>query len=515
MLRPLGRQHALKPALRTLQRHLRTASPSKPIQPPSNKLATDGGSSINQITTLPNGVRVATESTPGHFSAVGAFVECGSRFEHKDALRGVSHIIDRLAFKSTKTRTQDEMISALETLGGTHMCSSSRESLMYTASVFNQDVEAITELIADTICNPLITEDEVQAQLGTAAYEIDEIWQKPEMILPELLHAAAYRENTLGHPLLCPEERLAYIDAAAVNRYRDQFFTPERIVVGFVGVPHDQAIRIAEKYFGSMKPSSSSTSEDKTSGSMTNSLFGLLGGTSDAGLVSNYTGGSIFLPESALPNEEWTHLQVAFEAPSLQSPEIYALATLQILLGGGGSFSAGGPGKGMYSRLYTNVLNQYGWIESCQSFNHTYSDSGLFGISASSRNDASYAMSGVIARELALLYDTGRKGISDLEASRAKNQLRSSLLMNLESRMIILEDLGRQVQSLNHRIAAEEMCHFIESLTVNDLRHTAEKIMTGKAGRGTGKPSVVGAGPGVSKLGDVFGTLERFGLGRK
>ena len=461
------------------------ASPSTRIAPPSPLLKSES----DQITTLPNGLRIATEATPGHFSAVGVFVDAGSRYED-DETSGVSHIIDKLAYKSTTTRTQDDMIHEFELLGGTQMCSSTRESLMYTASVFNQDVDKVTNLLADTIINPMITEEEVQGQVQTAEYEIDDIWQKPEMILPELLHAAAYKE-TLGRPLLCPDERLAFINSALVKSYRSKYFVPERIVVGFVGVPHEEALHLGQKYFGHMHGQSS----PKT-------------------IPSKYNGGSIFLPETALPNEEWTHLHVAFEAPSLSSPDIYAFATLQILLGGGGSFSAGGPGKGMYSRLYTNVLNQYGWIESCQSFNHTYADSGLFGISASSRNDASYAMAGVIAKELALLFDTGRKGITEVEASRARNQLRSSLLMNLESRMIVLEDLGRQVQALGKRIAAEEMCHHIDSLTVKDLRRVAASILTGSIGTGTGQASVVGAGKGVTKLGDVFGTLSRFGLGR-
>lgn len=509
MLRQLGKCHRLDRSIGPLRRYLNTSSPSKPILPPSNDLLVANGLATNQLTTLSNGVRVATESTPGHFSAVGVFVDCGSRYEFKEEYRGVSHIIDRLAFKATKSRTQDEMTSALESLGGTQMCSSSRESMMYTASVFNQDVEAITELMADTILNPVISEEEVTAQLDTAAYELDEIWQKPEMILPELLHAAAYQDNSLGHPLLCPEERLSYITAETVNKYREEFFRPERILLGFVGVPHEQAVILGEKFFGGMP-----TTSKAAPGTSSNSLFGLLSGGNGAGMVSNYTGGSIVLPSGALPTEKWIHLQIAFEAPNLKSPDIYALATLQILLGGGGSFSAGGPGKGMYSRLYTNVLNQFGWIESCQSFNHTYTDSGLFGIAASCRPDAAYALSGVIARELALLFDTGRKGISKVEASRAKNQLRSSLLMNLESRMINLEDMGRQIQALDHRLSGEEMCHNIEALTVNNLREVAEKICIGNGGRGTGEASFVAGGPSVDKIGDVYGTLSRYGLGR-
>ena len=58
---------------------------------------------LDQITTLPNGIRVATEALPGHFSGIGVYVDAGSRYEDED-LRGVSHIIDRLAFKVSKQR---------------------------------------------------------------------------------------------------------------------------------------------------------------------------------------------------------------------------------------------------------------------------------------------------------------------------------------------------------------------------------------------------------------------------
>ena len=211
------------------------------------------------------------------------------------------------------------------------------------------------------------------------------------------------------------------------------------MVVAFAGVPHEEALSLTERYFLDMKPqgpilsqrgsetslsdseqrqkfSSSSTSISSTYSSPATTppsspqsssrllshvpfLKNLSTSASARASVSSqplpfnldapshYTGGFLTLPplpppaNPALPDLTYIHL--AFEALPISSEDIYALATLQTLLGGGGSFSAGGPGKGMYSRLYTNVLNQYGWVESCVSFNHSYTDSGLFGISAS------------------------------------------------------------------------------------------------------------------------------------
>ena len=148
------------------------------------------------------------------------YIDAGSRYEN-EYLRGVSHIMDRLAFKSTEKRTSDEMLEALESLGGNIQCASSRESLMYQSATFNSAVPTTVALLAETIRNPLITEQEVQEQLETASYEIGEIWSKPELILPELVHMAAYKDNTLGNPLLCPKERLTEINKGVIEAYRN------------------------------------------------------------------------------------------------------------------------------------------------------------------------------------------------------------------------------------------------------------------------------------------------------
>ncbi|KAL8898415.1 MAG: hypothetical protein Q9207_006710 [Kuettlingeria erythrocarpa] len=509
---------------------------------------------LDQITTLPNGIRVATEALPGAFSGIGIYVDAGSRYENEE-LRGVSHIIDRLAFKSTRSRSSDAMLETLESLGGNIQCASSRESLMYQAASFNSTVPTTLAMFAETIREPLITDLEVQQQLETAAYEIREIWAKPELILPELVNVAAYKGNTLGNPLLCPQERLPYINKAVVEKYRDIFFKPERIVVAFAGVNHDEALKLTERYFGDMKERSSGspqTSSQLPESQSSTSAYASSSSSSTAstsysspatsppssprsGLLSNipflknlstsaskratetslpqsldylavdlnapsqYTGGFLSLPNlpppanPALPH--LSHIHLAFEALPISSEDIYALATLQTLLGGGGSFSAGGPGKGMYSRLYTNVLNQYGWVESCVAFNHSYTDSGLFGISASCQPSRIMQMLEVMCRELkSLSLDTGFTALKPVEVNRAKNQLRSSLLMNLESRMVELEDLGRQVQVHGRKVGVKEMCRKIDALTVQDLRRVAKQVLSGKVsnrGQGSGAPTVV------------------------
>ena len=493
---------------------------------------------------MSNGLRVATEALPGPFSGVGVYIDAGSRYESPE-LSGVSHIIDRMAFKSTGSRSQDQMLESIESLGGNMQCASSRESLMYQSASFNSTVPTTLDLLAETIRDPLITDQEVREQLETAEYEIREIWSKPELILPELVNIAAYKDNTIGHPLLCPQERLQFIDRNVVNKYRETFYHPERMVVAFAGVPHGEALALVERYFGDMKraegpllsqhgsetslsdyPSSSASSASSTRSSpattppsspqpsskllshvpflknLSTSAPAQASVSSipfDLNASSHYTGGFLSLPplpppaNPALPDLTYVHL--AFEALPINSEDVYALATLQTLLGGGGSFSAGGPGKGMYSRLYTNVLNQHGWVESCAAFNNSYTDSGLFGISASCTPQHAWQMLEVMCRELqSLTLESGFSSLQTVEVNRAKNQLRSSLLMNLESRMVELEDLGRQVQVHGRKVGVKEMCAKIDALTIKDLKRVARLVFGGNVknvGKGSGAPTVV------------------------
>ncbi|KAK6205448.1 Metalloenzyme, LuxS/M16 peptidase-like protein [Scheffersomyces amazonensis] len=452
-----------------------------------------------EMTTLTNGLRVVTDSTPGHFSALGAYVDAGSRFEDPDR-PGLSHICDRMAWKSTEQSSGTEMLENLSKLGGNYMCAAQRESMIYQASVFNKDVTKMIDVIAQTVRSPKFTDQEIAETLQTAQYEVSELAYKHEMLLPEVLHSAAYNKNTLGLPLFCPAERIPLISKQDLVNYHGKFFQPQNVVVAMVGVPHSQAVSLATNHFGDWK----NTSATKP----------------DLGQVT-YTGGEISLPYQApiysnLP--ELYHMQIGFETTGLLNEDLYALATLQKLLGGGSSFSAGGPGKGMFSRLYTRVLNQYAFVENCMAFNHSYVDSGLFGITISCSPNAAHVMSQIICFELSKLLEKDPKngGLTDSEVQRAKNQLISALLMNVESRLAKLEDLGRQIQCQGKVTSTDYMIQKIEQISVNDLRKVAEKVLTGKVitkGISSGIPSVVMQGDREA-FGDVEYILRHYGLGK-
>ena len=397
-------------------------------------------------------------------------------------LRLLSVLSRRTFRQSTKTRSDEDMQTATSALGGQIYCAASREAIAYQSTHFQKATPLAVSLIADTVTNAQYTPEEVEAQREAARYEIREFKSKVETYLPEVVHHVAYNGQTLGNPLVPPEERIDNIDTKLLLDTKKDWYRPERMVIAGSGIDHQELVELAEKHFSSFKYIPSITPQLNTSTrpssaqtpisphllapnqppslykSMTRAASYLYSSSAQPQTEIpgpfgnhrspvNYTGGHHFLHD---PSLEFDNICLAFEGPGVYDQDIYALATIQTLLGGGGSFSAGGPGKGMYSRLYTHILNHYAQIDNCTAFQHIYADSSLFGLFASflpntprSQGNTAKDILPHLAHQLSLLLYTP---IPTSELNRAKNQLKSSLVMTLESKPAEVEDLGRQVR---------------------------------------------------------------------
>ena len=257
-----------------------------------------------------------------------------------------------------------DMTTAMSALGGQIMCSSSRETIMYQSSHFHKATPLALSLISETVQNASLLPEELEAQRAAAEYEIRELGAKPEIILPEILHYIAYDGKGLGNPLLCPEDRIHLIDASLMRNFVGQMYRPERMVIAGAGVAHEELVELADKHFSSLKCApvvdglASTVSLPRTSPSvppnllhsqppnvfksLTRAASSYLYPNSPApvspGTGSTYTGGYKFIHD---PQSEFNHIYIAFEGVGIHDDDIYELATIQILLGGGGSFSAG------------------------------------------------------------------------------------------------------------------------------------------------------------------------------
>lgn len=239
---------------------------------------------------------------------------------------------------------------------------------MYQSSHFHAATPLAMSLIADTVLNPSFLPEELDAQRDAARYEIREITAKPDMIIPEVLHDVAYGGKTLGNPLLCPEHRIDAIDEGVLRGSMEKWYRPERMVIAGAGMQHEQLVEMADKYFSPLKSTPIASSQLSASRQpVQNVLPHLLPSSSPLTQKSLARSASSYPYPNALENQatytggyrhifdgdaEFNNLYVAFEGVGIHDEDIYALATIQVLLGGGGSFSAGK----LYKKLWLTFL---------------------------------------------------------------------------------------------------------------------------------------------------------------
>ncbi|XP_060526101.1 mitochondrial-processing peptidase subunit alpha [Cylas formicarius] len=420
-----------------------------------------------QVTVLSNGLTVASENRFGEFCTVGVIIDSGSRYEVAYP-SGISHFLEKLAFNSTKHYPdRDEMINKLEKHGGICDSQASRDTFIYAASAYTSGLNDVIQLLAEATLRPQITSEEVLGARQAIQFELEMLAMRPEQetLLTDMIHAAAYRDNTLGLPKLCPTDNLEKIDRELLFMYLSKHYTPTSMVVAGVGVEHARLVDAVQKYFIDVKPLWE-----------TESLYSKAPDIDRS--IAQYTGGmeqeECDVPQFAsagLP--VLSHVMIGLEGCSHQDKDFIAMCVLNMMMGGGGSFSAGGPGKGMYTRLYTNVLNRYHWMYSATAYNHAYSDTGLFCIHASAPPTYVRDMVEVIVKEMV----TMSGNVGEQELRRAKTQLQSMLLMNLESRPVMFEDIGRQVLATGHRKRPEYFIREIEKVTKDDIVAVAKRLL--------------------------------------
>lgn len=430
-----------------------------------------------RITVLENGLRVASQDKFGQFCTVGVLVNAGSRHEVTFP-SGISHFLEKLAFSSTaQFGSKDEILRTLEKHGGICDCQSSRDTTMFAVSAEVKGLETVINLLADVVLQPRLTDEELEMTRMAIRFELEDLQMRPdpEPLLTEMIHAAAYRDNTVGLPRFCPTGNVEKVDQKLIHTFLRNYYTPDRMVLAGVGVDHDHLVECARKYLMGVTP-----------------VWGLGKPTDVDQSVSQYTGGIIKVEKDMTdvslgptPIPELTHIMIGLESCSFLEEDFIPFAVLNMMMGGGGSFSAGGPGKGMFTRLYLNVLNRHHWMYNATAYHHSYEDTGLLCIHASADPRQVREMVEIITREFILMAGS----VGEMELERAKTQLQSMLMMNLESRPVIFEDVGRQVLATGTRKLPLELCRLIGEVTADDIRRVTAKMLHSK--------------PAVTALGDL------------
>ncbi|VCW66870.1 unnamed protein product, partial [Gulo gulo] len=411
------------------------------------------------------------------FLLLPVLINSGSRYEAK-YLSGIAHFLEKLAFSSTdRFDSKDEILLTLEKHGGICDCQTSRDTTMYAVSADSKGLDTVVGLLADVVLHPRLTDEEIEMTRMAVQFELEDLNMRPdpEPLLTEMIHEAAYQENTVGLHRFCPTENIVKIDREVLHSYLRNYYTPDRMVLAGVGVEHEHLVECARKHLLGARPA-----------------WGCAKAVDVDRSVAQYTGGMVKLERDMsdvslgpAPFPELTHIMIGLESCSFLEEDFIPFAVLNMMMGGGGSFSAGGPGKGMFTRLYLNVLNRHHWMYNATSYHHSYEDTGLLCVHASAEPRQVREMVEILTKEFILMAGT----VDGAELERAKTQLMSMLMMNLESRPVIFEDVGRQVLATRSRKLPHELCALIRSVKPEDIRRAASQMLRKK--------------PAVAALGDL------------
>lgn len=330
-------------------------------------------------------------------------------------------------------------------------CVSLRENIFYCVDVLKDNVETALDILADTILNPTFPEEELEMTRQIIQYQSEEL--PAEVFSRDLVQRAAYNGYPMGNYHYCPENRLAEVTQNTLHNFRSKYFYGDNCVFSCVGLEHQVFLDMVSKRFQNLPKKSDQSAVQLQ--------------------PTKYTGG-LMVEERNLKDPNFIKVAMAFEVGGWNSPDLVPVCVLQQLLGGGSSFSAGGPGKGMFTRLYTQVLNRHHWSEAVEAFTCVNEETGLLGIDTSC--PPSY-FANAIAMAIEQFSVLAVTPVSDEELSRAKNMLKSMMMMNLESRLMICEDIARQLITYGHRKSPTSLCDTIDKVTAQDLMRIAAKIV--------------------------------------
>lgn len=390
--------------------------------------------------TCQNGVRVVLENIPTVRSvAIGVWIGTGSRNENPEN-NGISHFLEHMFFKGTKTRTAREIAESFDSIGGQVNAFTSKEYTCYYAKVLDTHADFALEVLSDMFFNSTFDEEELKKEKNVVYEEIKMYEDTPDDIVHDLLSKAVYENHPLGYPILGTEETLATFTGDTLKNYMHELYTPENVVISIAGNITDLFIKEVEKYFGTYQAGGFILSEN----------------------IPTFHSNRITRKKET----EQAHLCLGFEGLKVGHEDIYSLIILNNVLGGS-----------MSSRLFQEVREQRGLAYSVFSYHSSYQDSGILTI-----------YGGTGAKQLDLLFETiqetldkfKKEGLTEKELSNCKEQLKGSLMLSLESTNSRMSRNGKNELMLKRHRSLDEIVDQIDQVTKESVDRLANTTFTDK-----------------------------------
>jgi predicted Zn-dependent peptidase len=387
---------------------------------------------------LPNGLVVITETMQHVRSvSVGIWVRNGSRREVLSE-NGLAHFLEHMVFKGTERRSAEHIAREMDSVGGMLDAFTSKEQICFNAKVLDEHLPIAFDVLADLVLRPKLDSDDVKKERQVVLEEIKMDLDNPEYLLHDLFTRGFWPDHSLGRPILGTPETVRKFDREALRSRFKNWFAPDHIVVTAAGnITHEQVLTLVEKQFGHLKPLL--TKEDDPA------------------------------PTTAAPIQlerkrdlEQVHLCVGVPSLPIAHERRFGVAVLNNLLGGG-----------MSSRLFQNIREKQGLAYAVFSELTPYSDAGMLSVYAGTAKET---IGQVLDMTIAEFRAMKESPVPDEELLRAKNHLKGSLMLSLESTSSRMSNLARQELYFHRFSSLDEILASIEAVTREEVQTLAKEF---------------------------------------
>jgi predicted Zn-dependent peptidase len=391
-------------------------------------------------TRLPNGLLVLTESIP-HVRSVsmGVWIDSGSRDESV-AQNGISHFVEHMVFKGTTSRSAQQFARETDAIGGNLDAFTGKESICFNIKVLDEHIAPSLDLLADLILHPTFNPEDIAHEQGVILEEIKMDEDNPDYLVHETFTQNFWKGHSLGRPILGTVKTVSSFTQQIVFDYYAGRFTPRNMVFSAAGhLDHDTFVAQVAEHFSGLAASSE---------------------TPLAHVPAPATYPHITLKRKK--SLEQVQLCLGVPAPQVDSPARYGVYLLNTMLGGG-----------MSSRLFQTVREERGLAYSIYSESNPFRDTGCLAIYAGTSAEKTPEVLRLTIDELRRLKEDT---VPEAELKRAKDQLKSNIVLGLESSSSRMANLARQEMYFRRFFTIDDIIEEVEAVTAADIQTLARDL---------------------------------------
>ncbi|MBT9332751.1 M16 family metallopeptidase [Paracidobacterium acidisoli] len=389
-------------------------------------------------TVLSNGLTLLTEKMEHVRSvAMGVWVRNGSRHELPE-VNGISHFIEHMVFKGTKSRSAQRIAREVDAIGGNLDAFTGKETVCFNMKVLDEHVPTALDVLSDLVLNPVFADDEITRERGVILEEIKMDEDNPDYLVHEIFTQNFWKDHPLGKPILGTRETVRKFERETLIGFYEQRFLGGNMVFTAAGnLEHDSFVEHVVRRFEGLP-----AGESKYSG------------------PPPTTAARINLRNKK--SLEQVQLCLGVPAPPIGDESRYVTLLLNTILGGG-----------MSSRLFQTVREERGLAYAIYSDLNPYRDTGSLCVYAGTSSDKAVQVVELVMAEFRRLKT---EPLAADELRRAKDQLKGNLLLSLESSMSRMSNLARQQMYFDYFFGLQEILDKVERVTVEQVMQMANAL---------------------------------------